>query len=156
MISPGRLILVTLIAARAADSQTVLSPRDSTALVEVVIADLRAHYRILANGAFVFDTTNASLGPLTVRVLAALRARDTVPAAPATRTTPRARLSNFTVVGDTVSISVWVSQCTFEPREWVSSASVSHRFFRTNGTWSPERQRSVNVGDSTRCPYFPG
>jgi hypothetical protein len=135
---------------RDGEGQVPSSSRDSAALVQAVVADLKASYRGFADGQFVFDTTNAALGPLAVRVLAGLRTGDSVRVS---RTTPRARFGNFHFAGDTAAIAVTVNFCSLEPREWFSGTDGTHRYFRTEAGWEPERRRSVRVGDGVRCPY---
>jgi hypothetical protein len=150
-----RFLTLMLVAAvtHTGEAQAVLSARDSSALVEVIAADLRASYRAVADGMFALDTTNASLGPLTIRVIATLRARDSMATTPATRTTPRVRMSNVIITSSTAAVTVTVNRCSLEPREWVSGTSATHRYIRVGERWAPEPRRSVTVGDGVRCPY---
>ena len=138
-------VLPSLCAAQAA-----LSSADSAKLVDTIVADLRRSHTALAEGRFVFDTTNASLAPLTVRVLRALRPVDSIVAE---RTTPRLRLSNIRLSGDTATVDVVVNRCSFEPREWVSGMSGTFRYMRTADGWQSEPRRRVAAGDGLRCPY---
>jgi hypothetical protein len=138
--------------ARPAAAQTLLSPADSTALVNVVIVDVRANYRAFVTGVFVVDTSRMASDPLAIRVFSSLRRVPEASGQP-TRVTPRASINVIIRGLDTAMVSVSVSQCMLEPRERFWSTSATHRYIRINGAWKADPDRSVIAGDGVSCPF---
>lgn len=146
------ILLVAAIFAQPLAAQAPLSAADSTALVNAVVVDLRGTYRAFVTGVFVVDTTNTTLDPLAARVFVALTS-DSAASIQSIRTTPRASIAVLARSAETVTVSVTISQCRVEPREWFSTTSASHRYYRTNDGWRVDPARGVVAGDGGRCPH---
>jgi hypothetical protein len=126
-----------------------LTSRDSVALIDAVVADLRATYPSLTAGTHALDTTNVAIGTLEHRILALVF----LGTAARERTTPRVRLSEFSFSTSSASLRVSFNACHFEPREVLSGSTAMHQYVLRNGAWMTTGRSAVTMGHGVRCPY---
>ena len=144
------LALILGVAVRTASGQGI-SARDSTTLLDAIVADFRTSLKGAATGQFVLDTTVFARGPISRRIANALVRTDTTSVP--TRTTPRIAFSEPAIRGDTATVSITVRGCREGPVISFWSGSHTHRYYRRGDRWVSDPMRSVIAGDGMGCPW---